>query len=100
MSAEVKKLARRLNLQSDDTLVVDLWEEAKQDVLNYCNRKKVTKEMQPSVLKLAVVYFNRIGSEGESSRGEGGISRTFETGIPTDIKQSLAPFRVGKMRRF
>jgi hypothetical protein len=42
--------------------------------------------------------YNRLGSEGEAARSEGGISQTFCTDIPDDIKRQLAynyPRKVG-----
>lgn len=98
MSSEVEKLARRLNMEASDPLLVDLLKDAEIEILNYCNRPKIVKGMEVAIRSLAIVYYNRIGSEGESSRSEGGISRTFETGIPADIKHSLSRYRVGRMR--
>lgn len=100
MNEHLENLAYRLGVEPGDKLVSVLWEDAKNEVLNYCNRSKVQKGMEVAIRNLAIVYYNRMGSEGESSRSEGGISRTFETGIPLEIKQSLARFRVAKVRRF
>ena len=49
------------------------------------------------MIKLAVIYYNRLGNEGESSRTEGGISQSFVTDIPADIKKQLDnyPRKVG-----
>ena len=43
--------------------------------------------------ELAVIYYNRLGSEGESSRSEGGVSVSYSTDIPESIKNRLLSFR-------
>ena len=70
---------------------------AEDAVLDYIGRDKVPKGADSIVIKLAVIYYNRIGNEGESSRTEGGISQSFVTDIPEDIKRQLHnyPRKVG-----
>lgn len=43
--------------------------------------------------ELAIVYYNRLGSEGESSRSEGGVSVSYSTDIPENIKKRLNSYR-------
>ena len=40
-----------------------------------------------------MIYYNRLGSEGESSRSEGGVSVSYSTDIPESIKNRLLSFR-------
>jgi hypothetical protein len=70
---------------------------AEDAVLDYIGRDKVPKGAESIVIKLAVIYYNRLGNEGESSRTEGGISQSFVTDIPEDIKRQLHnyPRKVG-----
>ena len=62
---------------------------AEDAVLDYIGRDAVPKGAESIVIKLAVIYYNRLGNEGESSRTEGGISQSFVTDIPEDIKKQL-----------
>ena len=70
---------------------------AEDAVLDYIGRSELPKGAESIVIKLAVIYYNRLGNEGESSRTEGGISQSFVTDIPADIKKQLDnyPRKVG-----
>lgn len=70
---------------------------AEDAVLDYIGRDSIPKGAESIVIKLAVIYYNRLGNEGESSRTEGGISQSFVTDIPADIKKQLDnyPRKVG-----
>lgn len=70
---------------------------AEDAVLDYIGRSELPKGAESIVIKLAVIYYNRLGNEGESSRTEGGISQSFVTDIPEDIKRQLYnyPRKVG-----
>jgi hypothetical protein len=43
--------------------------------------------------ELTVIYYNRLGSEGESSRNEGCVSVSYSTEIPEYIKSRLNQYR-------
>lgn len=62
---------------------------AQDAVLDYIQRDELPKAAESVVIKLAVIYYNRLGNEGESSRTEGGISQSFITDIPKDIQRQL-----------
>lgn len=66
-------------------------------VLDYIGREQLPKNAESIVIKLAVIYYNRLGNEGENSRTEGGISQSFCTDVPEDIKRQLRnyPRKVG-----
>ena len=70
---------------------------AQDAVLDYIGRDSIPKGAESITIKLAVIYYNRLGNEGESSRSEGGISQSFCTDIPEDIKRQLQnyPRKVG-----
>lgn len=51
------------------------------------------KALKQAAVRLAVVFYNREGIEGEAARTEGGISRQIEP-IPADIKAMIDPYRV------
>lgn len=94
----VSALLKRLG--TDDTdLVSDLYDDALAQVLDYTNRTKLVGNMAVYVKQLVIVMFGRQGNEGESSRSEGGVSATFEVGIPATIKQGLMRYRTAKVVR-
>ena len=70
---------------------------AKDAVLDYIGRDTLPKGAESIVVKLAVIYYNRLGNEGENSRSEGGISQSFSNDIPADILRQLQnyPRKVG-----
>lgn len=70
---------------------------AESAVLDYIGRDVLPKGAESIVIKLAVIYYNRLGNEGEASRSEGGISQSFSTDIPMDIQRQLwnYPRKVG-----
>ncbi len=51
------------------------------------------KPLRQAAVRLAVIFYNREGIEGESSRVEGGISRQMEA-VPLEIQLLLNPYRV------
>ena len=70
---------------------------AQDAVLDYIGRDTLPKGAESIVIKLAVIYYNRLGNEGENSRSEGGISQSFSNDIPADIRRQLQnyPRKVG-----
>jgi hypothetical protein len=73
---------------------------AQDAVLDYIGRDTLPKGAESIVIKLAVIYYNRLGNEGENSRSEGGISQSFSNDIPADILRQLRnyPRMVGVIR--
>ena len=83
--------------ECDMELVETCLSMAQDAVLDYIQRDELPKAAESVVIKLAVIYYNRLGNEGESSRTEGGISQSFITDIPKDIQRQLRrwPPKVG-----
>lgn len=81
---------------SEDTADVCL-SMAEDAVRDYIGREELPKSADSIIIKLAVIYYNRLGNEGETARTEGGISQSFCTDIPDDIKRQLQnyPRKVG-----
>lgn len=75
--------------ECDRELVETCLSMAQDAVLDYIQRDELPKAAESVVIKLAVIYYNRLGNEGESSRTEGGISQSFITDIPKDIQRQL-----------
>lgn len=89
---QVEKLKVRLN-EEDIALLEQLLEDAEFEILDYCNREVLLPRMLGLQRELAVIYYNRLGSEGESSRSEGGVSVSYSTDIPENIKRRLNSYR-------
>lgn len=89
---QVEKLKIRLN-EEDTVLLEQLLEDAETEILDYCNREVLLPRMLGLQRELAVIYYNRLGSEGESSRSEGGVSVSYSTDIPENIKRRLNSYR-------
>ena len=72
-----------------------LLEDAESFVLGYTNRTKLIPPLEKPVRDLAVIALNRIGTEGENSRSEGGESYNLLIGAPKntfyDVLKSLPP---------
>lgn len=71
----------------DDAAV---WAEA------YTNRSSVLDGMLGAVGDLAIIAYNRMGTEGESGRSEGGESYDFED-APARVYDVLRMFRLAKV---
>lgn len=99
---QLAAIKRRLGANDDEEpLIADFYDDALQTVLAYTGR--TTAELNHALLiaarRLAIVYYNQQADEGETQRVEGGVSRTFEIGIPGSIRSAIAPYRLGRTRR-
>jgi len=99
--SQIERLKLRLGItdNNQDNLLTQLLEDAKAEILDYCNRDILPAKAEPLQRELTIVYYNRLGSEGESSRSEGGISVSYSTEIPENIKSRLNAFRLLKGAR-
>lgn len=96
---QLEKLKLRLGKDVDENLLELLLEDAESEILDYTNRTELTDKMEGLQRELAIIYYNRQGSEGESSRSEGGISVSYSTEIPERIKSRLNTYRLLKMAK-
>lgn len=87
---QLEKLKVRLP-EVEDALLNQLLEDAENDILDYTNRNVLLPKMEGLQRDLAIIYYNRLGSEGEASRSEGGISVSYE--MPQSIKDRLKAYR-------
>ena len=93
--AQLEKLKIRLGISdnSEDALLNMLLEDAEGEILDFCNRDILPTKAEALQRELTITYYNRIGSEGEVSRSEGGVSVSYSTEIPGNIKSRLLAFR-------
>lgn len=94
------ELSRKLGIIGEDPIQVlkDDLKDAVIDALDYCNRDILVDNMSSAVKDLYLFRRNTEGVEGETSRSEGGISQSFEVGIPKRIQAKLNRYRVAKVR--
>lgn len=65
-------------------------------VLSETNRSSILPELEPIVLEIAIEMYNKQGSEGETSRSEGGISISYRDGLSPQIKNTLSSYRLAR----
>lgn len=75
----------------------DILETARDILLDEIGREELPERLVSAQVALAVVIFNREGTEGESSRSAGGISRSYIDDLPAEIRRRLKnyPRKVG-----
>ena len=82
--------------EKDEDLIEILLDDAEAFVLSYTNRKQLRTGLEKAGRDLAVIALNRMGTEGEKSRSEGGESYTFED-APKQIYDTLNRYRLARV---
>lgn len=82
--------------EKDEDLIEILLDDAEAFVLSYTNRTRLKTGLEKAVRDLAVVALNRMGTEGENSRSEGGESYTFDD-APKQIYDTLNRYRLARV---
>ena len=97
---EMLKIRLGVSDNTRDGLLSLLLSEAQDTILDIIGREELPSRLISVQVELAVIAYNKQGAEGESSRSEGGISRSFVDGLPDDLKQRLRnyPRKVGVIR--
>ena len=62
-------------------------------ILDITGRDKIPERLFDVQAELALIYYNRSGTEGEKRRSEGEITMEFTEGIPEDIMIRLRKYR-------
>lgn len=92
---ELEKLSR-LTGEKDLELLSLLYSDAQDFVLAYTNRSRLIPKLNQPVRDLAVIAYNRRGTEGESSRSGGGESYSFDN-APKQIYEVLNRYRLARV---
>ncbi|MEW7916503.1 phage head-tail connector protein [Enterococcus avium] len=97
-----EELSRKFSISGETELAVlaDDIKDAMIDALDYCNRDTIVGNMSSAVKDIYISRKNMEGVEGETSRSEGGVSQSFEVGIPRKIRSKLNRYRIAKVRSF
>ena len=96
--AEAKDIDRvkLLTGETNEELIEAYLEEAADFVKGYTNRSVIITPLEKAVRDLAVIAINRMGTEGETSRSEGGESYSFES-APRQIYDILNRYRLARV---
>lgn len=90
------EILQTLTGETDEDLLEVLLDDAENFVKGYTGRKSVNSELTKAVRDLAVIALNRMGTEGESGRSEGGESYTFDN-APKQIYDVLNRYRLARV---
>lgn len=91
-SKEIEKL-QTLSGENDDDLLSFLLEDAEAFVLSYTGRTRLVAGLRKPVRDLAVIAYNRRGTEGETGRSEAGESYSFDN-APKQVYDILNRYRL------
>lgn len=95
--ADIVERVERLIGRTDVTdLIEQLVDDSAEQVLLYTHRTEVPYALFKCVGDLAVVAWNRLGTEGDSKRSEGGESYDFEA-MPQSIYKVLKGYRLARV---
>lgn len=82
--------------EADDELLAQLLDDAEVWCLAYTGRTQVPDSIFWNTIgSMAIIEYNRLGTQGESARSEGGESYTFET-APERIVSILNRYRLAR----
>ena len=95
--AEARDIERvkLLTGETNENLIEAYLEEAADFVKSYTNRSVIITPLEKAVRDLAVIALNRMGTEGEISRSEGGESYSFET-APKQVYDIMNRYRLAR----
>ena len=82
--------------EKDEDLIEILLDDAEAFVLSYTNRTRLKTGLEKAVRDLAVIALNRMGTEGEKARSEGGENYTFDD-APKQIYDTMNRFRLARV---
>lgn len=91
---EMQKL-KKVTGEKDEALLLVLLGDAEEQALAVTNRTKVIPRMLKPIRDLAVIAYNRMGTEGEVKRSEAGESYEFDA-LPKSIYNVLKGCRLGR----
>ena len=92
----LSRLQRLLPEESNTELLCQLIEDAADQLLAFTHRTKIPDGLIKSVGDLAVIEYNRLGTEGESGRSEGGETYSFLE-MPDSIYRVAKGYRLARV---
>lgn len=96
-AAELLKLLLPPDAETDEDRLGVLLLQAENTILDIIGRDALPERLADVQAALALIYYNRAGTEGESRRAEGEVSMSYIDGLPDDMKRRLKnyPRKVG-----
>ena len=89
----LQKLKRKLpEAGGQEELLNDLLGDAVDTVLDLIGRDALPQRLESVAVALAVIAYERMGTEGSAIRSEGGVSLSFIDGLPADLKSRLTNY--------
>ena len=82
--------------EKDEDLIELLLDDAEEFVKSYTGRKNIVTGLEKAVRDLTVIALNRMGTEGETARSEGGENYTFDD-APKQIYDTMNRFRLARV---
>lgn len=90
---EKLKILLELEDESKNPLLAVLIEEAKDDVVNYCNLDEYSSKLDNIVIKMVRFKFEKLGAESLKSQSFSGISESINEDYTPDIYKSLNRYK-------
>ena len=81
---------------ADDALLGELLHQSEDLICAYTGWKEMPAALVSAQLHLAVIMYNRLGTEGESIRREGSSLMHFRD-LPKTVEMQLKPYRLGRI---
>lgn len=78
---------------TQDSLLNLYLDDAKDTILELTHLKELPQSLLSTQIELAIICYNKEGIEGQTSHSEGGVSRSFEEGIPESIMKKIRSAR-------
>ncbi len=73
----------------EDGTLNALFETATDTILDYIGRDELPQRLESVVVQYAVILYNQMGAEGETSRSQGGVSQSFINDLPPAMLRRL-----------
>jgi len=90
------KILLKKDDDGEDALLLALLRQARDTVLALTGRQTLPPALVCAVTDLAVLRFNRLGTEGESSRSEGSLRLGFDA-LPAPIEKQIRRYRLASV---
>lgn len=90
------EIMKKMCGDKDADLYPILLQVAEEKLLALTNRTKMVPGLNAARRDWAIIAYNRLGMEGESSRSQGGISSAFIE-VPEEIRSTIKLFRIGRV---
>ena len=90
------EMLKKLTGESDEELLSLLLQVSEEKILSKTRRSVMITPLKPYVREWAIIAYNRLGMQGETSRSEAGISSAFAE-IPKEITEGISEWRIARV---